>query len=379
MLKIEYLKINDLKPYEKNARKHQQADVETIKNSIIEFGMCDPIGIWGKDNTIVEGHGRLIALKQLGYKEVPVIRLDHLTDEQRRAYGLAHNKTAEMSDWDFDLLGEELDDIFDIDMSEFGFDITDDFQEKMKNAENMEEDEEYNEFVDKSKPKKTTDDCYTPPKVYEAVREWAVEKYGLQGRPIVRPFYPGGDYQNEKYPKNCVVIDNPPFSISSQIYDFYIENGIDFFLFAPSLTLFSGNRETMNYIVCGTPIIYENGAKVPTSFATNLGDKKIIVSGELNDRLEVANEREKVELPKYVYPDTVVSAASLQRISKKGVTLEIDDGYFVRKLDAQGDEAIFGGGFLISETAAAEKAAAVECIKWELSEREKEIVKSLGE
>lgn len=384
MLKIEYLKINDLKPYEKNARKHQQADVETIKNSIIEFGMCDPIGIWGKDNTIVEGHGRLIALKQLGYKEVPVIRLDHLTDEQRRAYGLAHNKTAEMSDWDFDLLGEELDDIFDIDMSGFGFDVTDDFQEKMKNAETMEEDEEYNEFVDKFKLKKTTDDCYTPPKVYEAVKEWAVEKYGLQGRPIVRPFYPGGDYQNEKYPENCVVIDNPPFSISSQIYDFYIENGIEFFLFAPSLTLFGGNRETMNYIVCGTPIVYENGAKVPTSFATNLGNKKIIVSGELSERLEVANEREKVELPKYVYPDTVVSAASLQKISKRGVTLEIDDGYFVRKLDAQGEEAIFGGGFLISEKAAAEKAAAekaaaVECVKWELSEREKAIVKSLGE
>lgn len=135
MLKIEYLKINDLKPYEKNARKHQQADVETIKNSIIEFGMCDPIGIWGKNNTIVEGHGRLIALKQLGYEEVPVIRLDHLTDEQRRAYGLAHNKTAEMSDWDFDLLGEELDDIFDIDMSEFGFDT-----EKVEEPEAEEDD-----------------------------------------------------------------------------------------------------------------------------------------------------------------------------------------------------------------------------------------------
>ena len=83
----------------KNARKHADADVSTIVKSIEEFGFDDPIGIWGENNTIVEGHGRLIAAKKLGMKQVPVIRLDHLTDEQRRAYALAHNKTAEMSDW----------------------------------------------------------------------------------------------------------------------------------------------------------------------------------------------------------------------------------------------------------------------------------------
>lgn len=120
-LKVEYIDIDKLKPYAKNARKHQQADVDTIKNSILEFGMCDPIGVWGGDNTIVEGHGRLIALKQLGYKKVPCIRLNFLTDEQRRAYGLAHNKTAEKSEWDFEFLNAELDDIFDIDMTDFGF------------------------------------------------------------------------------------------------------------------------------------------------------------------------------------------------------------------------------------------------------------------
>ena len=125
-LEIEYIKIEKLKPYEKNARKHQKADVDTIKASIKEFGMCDPIGIWGEKNIIVEGHGRLMALKELGYEEVPCIRLDFLSDEQRRAYALAHNKTAEMSDWDFDLLDSELDNILDIDMTEFGFDIEED-------------------------------------------------------------------------------------------------------------------------------------------------------------------------------------------------------------------------------------------------------------
>ncbi len=122
-LKIEYISLSKLKPYDKNARKHQKADLATIENSIREFGMCDPIGIWSDKNIVVEGHGRLLALKALGETEAPCIRLDHLTDEQRRAYALAHNKTAEMSEWDFDLLSDELDDILDIDMTDFGFEF----------------------------------------------------------------------------------------------------------------------------------------------------------------------------------------------------------------------------------------------------------------
>ena len=128
-LKIEYLTLDKLKPYDKNARKHQEADLSTIKASITEFGMSDPIGVWGEDNVIVEGHGRYLACKELGIDNVPVIHLDHLTDEQRRAYALAHNKTAEMSEWDIDLLGEELDDIFEIDMSDFGFDLSEEEEE----------------------------------------------------------------------------------------------------------------------------------------------------------------------------------------------------------------------------------------------------------
>lgn len=122
-LKIEYLKVGELKPYKNNARKHADEDVLTIMESIKEFGFSDPIGIWSDENIIVEGHGRLIAAKKLGMKEVPVIRLDHLTDEQRRAYALAHNKTAEMSMWDEIILPQELDNILNIDMSNFGFDL----------------------------------------------------------------------------------------------------------------------------------------------------------------------------------------------------------------------------------------------------------------
>lgn len=129
-LKIEYLSLDKLKPYDKNARKHQKEDLSTIKASIKEFGMSDPIGVWGEKNTIVEGHGRYMACKELGLEKVPVIHLDHLSDEQRRAYALAHNKTAEMSEWDFDILGSELDDILDIDMSDFGFNLDFDEEEK---------------------------------------------------------------------------------------------------------------------------------------------------------------------------------------------------------------------------------------------------------
>lgn len=122
-LKIEYLDVKDLKPYDRNARKHQDEDVAAIVNSIKEFGFSDPIGVWGAENEIVEGHGRLEAAKKLKMDKVPVIHLDHLTDEQRRAYALAHNKTAELSSWLDDVLSDELDNIFDIDMTEFGFDL----------------------------------------------------------------------------------------------------------------------------------------------------------------------------------------------------------------------------------------------------------------
>lgn len=121
-LKIEYLPKEDLKPYEKNAKLHPAEQIEQIKNSIREFGFNDPIAIW-HENEIIEGHGRLLAALDMPEIEtVPVIRLDDLTDEQRRAYMLAHNKLTMNTDFDFDLLSAELSEITNIDMSNFGFD-----------------------------------------------------------------------------------------------------------------------------------------------------------------------------------------------------------------------------------------------------------------
>ena len=120
-LEIIYLPTDELTPYENNAKLHPQEQIDQIKASIREFGMNDPIAICGKDNIIVEGHGRLIACQQLGIETVPVIRLDHLTDEQRRAYTLAHNKLTMNTDFDIEMLQKEIDSI-GIDMMEFGFD-----------------------------------------------------------------------------------------------------------------------------------------------------------------------------------------------------------------------------------------------------------------
>lgn len=119
-LRIELINVDDLQEYDGNARAHGREDIEAIEWSIQQFGFNDPIGIWSKDNVIVEGHGRLKAAKNLGMTEVPCIRLDHMTDEERRAYALAHNKTAELSSWDFDKLDLELAGIHELDMTKLG-------------------------------------------------------------------------------------------------------------------------------------------------------------------------------------------------------------------------------------------------------------------
>ena len=248
------------------------------------------------------------------------------------------------------------------------------------------ENTEYKEFVEKFKPKLTTDDCYTPKKVYDVILDFVKENCKIEGLEILRPFYPGGDYENFDYPENSVVVDNPPFSIISKIIRFYNERGINYFLFAPQLTLFSTNQE-YTAIVADASIIYENGANVKTSFVSNLfGTKKIIGCPDLHQRLKKINEDKKANLPCYQYPYQVVTVSSIAKIVSKGVYIEIDkkDVAFCRGLDHQKDfkKAIFGSGFLISEKAAAEKAAEKKAsekniIYWELSEREKDIINKL--
>ena len=124
-LNIEYVPVENLQTYANNAKIHTAEQVEQIKKSIQEFGFNDPIAVW-KNNEIIEGHGRLIAATELGIETLPVIRLDELTDEQRRAYMLVHNNLTMNTGFDIDILNLELDDIVDIDMSAYGLEFEDD-------------------------------------------------------------------------------------------------------------------------------------------------------------------------------------------------------------------------------------------------------------
>ena len=127
MLQIELVPITAIRPYENNAKIHTPEQIEQIKKSIVEFGNNDPIAI-DANGVVIEGHGRLMALKELGYTEVEVIRLGHLNEEQRKAYTLVHNKLTMNTGFDLDILATELQAIETINMKDYDFDldITDD-------------------------------------------------------------------------------------------------------------------------------------------------------------------------------------------------------------------------------------------------------------
>ena len=410
--------VAELVPYEHNARTHSDEQVERLRRSLREFGFMAPILI-DEERRVIAGHGRLLAAQAEGMESVPCVRVGSLTEAQRRAYILADNRLAEDAGWDEEALRFELDEIaaLDFDVSFTGFDVEpgkpihvrehdrEKAGRKKETPEHFwgddggepETDEEYDAFVDKFRRKLTTDDCYTPENIYQAIRDWAVEHYGLGDAPILRPFYPGGDYEHENYPEGCVVIDNPPFSILSQICRFYQERDIRYFLFAPALTLFSIAAGECNYVVSSTTIIYDNGALVRTGFVTNLGAYKIEACPDLYqivDKINAENIAEtSEELPGYTYPDCVISAAPIAKTAKwEALQILPEDAVFVRALDEQREcgKAIYGGGFLLSEKAAAEKAAAEKAAAekaaaekktehvWKLSKREREIVERLG-
>ena len=391
---------SELKPYRNNPRNNGEA-IRFVAASIKEFGFKVPI-IIDKDNVIIAGHTRLEAAKRLDLKTVPCILADDLTEEQIKAFRLADNKTAEIATWDLEKLEVELEGIKDLEMADFGFfdfeqasgteneeELLErqkkEFEERMAAGELSDDDEEYQEFLKKFEAKKTTDDCYTPELVYEAVADYVAKQYNVKRTSFVRPFVPGGDYENYSYPKNCAVVDNPPFSILAEILKFYEEKKIKFFLFAPALTLFSSSSSSVTCLCTGVTVIYENGASVNTSFVTNMEDSEIqfMSAPELYHAVEEANEKTQKEkkktFPKYQYPIEVVTAPMLTPYSRYGIDFRVNrnECFRIRELDSQkeSEKAIYGSGFLISESKKAEREKAE---RWELSKREKEIIKALG-
>ena len=409
----------DLTPDGENFNKHTEFGQKLLEDSLRKFGAGRSILV-DKDGNIIAGNSTTETAAAIGMEDVIVVPTDgkklvvvqrtdlSLDSPEGRELALADNMTA-LKGIDLDLakvqetLGDDL-------AKAWGMDLTppelpddeeirrkeQEFQQRMAAGEDLSEDEDYLEFLDKFKAKKTTDDCYTPAIVYEAVAKWVENEYKVSRKDFVRPFYPGGDYKAEKYPKGCIVVDNPPFSILAEILNFYKDNGVRFFLFAPTLTLFSSSSSSSSSALpCGATVIYENGASVNTSFLTNLEDRAIRFKScpSLYQAVQAASDEYAKELhkelPKYSYPDYVVTAAFVARLSRYGIPFEVSVGQScaISSLDSQKDtkKSIYGKGYLVSEKAAAEKAAAEKAAaekaaatRWTLSDRERAIIAKLS-
>ena len=421
----------DLTPDGENFNKHTQYGQHLLEESLRKFGAGRSILV-DKEGNIIAGNGVVETAAGIGMDDVVVVQTDgtklvvvqrtdlELDTPQGRELALADNMTA-LKGIDIDLdkvresLGDDLAKAWGLDLTPP--ELTDDeeirrkeaeFRQRMEAGENLDEDEEYLEFLEKFKAKKTTDDCYTPTLVYEAVAKWVENEYHVNRKDFVRPFYPGGDYKAEKYPKGCIVVDNPPFSILAEITRFYVENKIPFFLFAPSLTIFGSQQAGTTVLPIDVTCTYDNGANVNASFVTNMEDPAIRFRSvpELYNAVKKANDENvaqmRKQVPKYSYPSHVVTAAFVGGLSKYGIPfcVRYDESVRISQLDSQKEsgKAIYGSGYLVSDKAAEEaskaaeeaiKRAAEEAIKraaeakktatrWTLSDREKAIIAKLS-
>lgn len=170
------------------------------------------------------------------------------------------------------------------------------------------------------KKAKTSDDTFTPTKIYETLLEYINEKIiPIDSIEIQRPFYPGGDYQKEAetYNEKSVVIDNPPFSFFSEIVKFYTKNNIKFFIFANGLTVFNYLSRDVHLLCPYVTLEYANGAKVNTCFVHNLSPKGVTISGELRERLLKAAGKQKAKKKKYKYPKEALTASKGLKLASR--------------------------------------------------------------
>lgn len=183
--------------------------------------------------------------------------------------------------------------------------------------------ETYEEFVakfQKDKPK-TTDDCYTPQPIFEAVEKWVRNRYMIPDSiRTIRPFYPGGDFEKEDY-TDGVVIDNPPFSILKKIHKFYQEHGVRFFLFQPFNIL--PGVPGVCFVAVGCSVEYENGARVNTSFSTNLEPEcSLFTAPGLLKELKKITDKPHKRRPHMM---EAISAADSAVLSRAGISYRLEN------------------------------------------------------
>ena len=384
MEKIKQAKITDLVFDDKNFNRHTEFGMSLIEKSLRNHGAGRSILI-DKNNRIIGGNGVIENAGQIGMEDIIIVPSDgtkivavqrtdiDLDSKEGREMALADNATGSADlQWDAENLQQAMEE-FSITPQDWGVFSNDDGSAFFGGERNGERSDEYDQFVDKFKPKLTTDDCYTPTEVYDEVEKY-VRKIVGDAPDFVRPFYPNGNYQTYNYPDGCVVVDNPPFSIYAEIVRWYLDHDIKFFLFAPALTQVVANAP-VNYVVAFCDIVYENGANVRTSFTTNLlGDIVFTTAPELRRAVEAVNGKPPADLPIYGYENVITTAligklALIEFSAKRGEVAEISN------LDAlkEKGKSLFGRGWLLSERKEKERKENY----LHLSDREKSIIKTL--
>lgn len=358
----------------KNPRTWTQGDVMRLAKSIQETPeLLELRGLIAVEHegkyVVLGGNQRLAAGKFLNLKTMPVLVVEDCTTAKLKEIAIKDNSA--FGQWDAEALLEEWG---DSPLGEWGV-VKDD---------PLADDENYKKFVEKFQPKKTTDDCYTPPAVYDAVCNYLEEEYHLNRANFVRPFVPGGDYKAYKYPKNAVVVDNPPFSIMGEIVSFYKLHEIPFFLFCQSQTSFSHCVKACVVCAC-VPIVYENGANVNTSFLSGLPQDRGLFAKSAPKlyRLITENQEKKNPILSNKYDSHCMIFSHIGTLSANGIDFEVSrsQGAYCRKI---GGKAIYGGAILLSDQKAREadqkaREAAQNRTKIELSSEELEIIKKLSE
>ncbi len=380
-MEIVYRKLSELKPNPKNPRKATEGAIARLAASIKDnpkFFEARPILLSDRTGEliIIGGEQRSKAAALLKMKTVPTILIPGLDEAGEDEVLFLDNTHSGV--WDEQKLAK-----WDKGQLQ-AWNVRDIQWGRGLSSDKLKKDDDYEAFIEKFEPKATTDDCFTPPGVYEIVLDWITKNIcDITKNEVVRPFFPEGDYQKFDYPKECIVIDNPPFSIYTEIVRFYVKKRIKFFLFGPNLSLFTPGITDVTYIVANASIIYENGASVSTGFVTNLikGDDLIWVDGKMREAIQKLQKKDEQE--KYAWPANVISSALLGKLcNNPNCALKIlrKEVARVKNLDwcKERGKGLYGSGFLLSNIAAERVAAERVAAEVVLSEREQNIVRKLN-